>query len=210
MRIRSETLSQVREQLALLPDGEELSPKCDIDSADVNKPGASTPEDERKLGTIPKYHRAFFLGEGNAVPTPARGEPRRSPPRSVAPHLSAKVYELLEKPLEARLIEHSDSAWPSHIVTVLKTYPNFMSLVMASGFWAVKMSERVKLISAFGCPFGHFQWTRMPFGLQHSPLIYQSVINNFLQGFVRLPPEEEGEVEQDVVDFLGLDPIDNQ
>ncbi|OWZ14839.1 reverse transcriptase [Phytophthora megakarya] len=81
----------------------------------------------------------------------------------------------------------------------------FMSLDMASGFWAVKMSERAKLISAFVCPFGHFQWTRMPFGLKNAPLIYQSVINNCL-----LPPEEEAEVDQDVLDFLGLDPTDNQ
>ncbi|OWZ14401.1 reverse transcriptase [Phytophthora megakarya] len=81
---------------------------------------------------------------------------------------------------------------------------------MASGFWAIKMSERAKLISAFVCPFGHFQWTRMPFGLKNAPLIYQSVINNCLWGFVRLPPEEEAEVDQDVLDFLGLNPTDNQ
>ncbi|OWZ02597.1 reverse transcriptase [Phytophthora megakarya] len=67
----------------------------------------------------------------------------------------------------------------------------FMSLDMSNCFWAVKMSERAKLISAFVCPFGHFQWTRVPFGLKNAPLIYQSVINNCLWGFVRLPPEEE-------------------
>ncbi|OWY97351.1 LOW QUALITY PROTEIN: reverse transcriptase, partial [Phytophthora megakarya] len=37
----------------------------------------------------------------------------------------------------------------------------FMSLGMASGFWAVRMTERAKLISAFVCPFGHYQWLRM-------------------------------------------------
>ncbi|OWZ19850.1 hypothetical protein PHMEG_0005844 [Phytophthora megakarya] len=52
----SETLSQLREQLALLPDIEELSPKCDIDSADVGEPETSTPEDKRKLRAILKYH----------------------------------------------------------------------------------------------------------------------------------------------------------
>ncbi|OWY95732.1 reverse transcriptase, partial [Phytophthora megakarya] len=161
--------------------------------------------------------------------------------------LAIKVYELLKKRLETRLIEHSESPWASPIVIVLKqngvdirmcvdyrivngfitlsNYPLpliddllvgfedvmwFMSLDMASGFWAIKMSERAKLISAFVCPFGHFQWTRMPFGLKNAPLIYQSVINNCLWGFVRLPPEEEAEVDQDVLDFLGLDPTDNQ
>ncbi|OWY98483.1 reverse transcriptase, partial [Phytophthora megakarya] len=81
----------------------------------------------------------------------------------------------------------------------------FMSWDMASGFWAVKMSERAKLISAFVCPFGHFQWTRMPFGLKNAPLIYQSVINNCRWGFVRLPPEEEAEVDQDIITNLKVE-----
>ncbi|KAE9266255.1 hypothetical protein PR003_g32187, partial [Phytophthora rubi] len=81
----------------------------------------------------------------------------------------------------------------------------FMSLDMASGFWAIRMTERAKLISAFVCPFGHFQWVRMPFGLKNAPLVYQAVINNCLWGFVRLPPEEEAEVDQDVLDFLQLE-----
>ncbi|OWY92499.1 reverse transcriptase, partial [Phytophthora megakarya] len=33
----------------------------------------------------------------------------------------------------------------------------FMGMDMASGFWAIKMTERAKLTSAFVCPFGHFQ-----------------------------------------------------
>ncbi|OWZ14402.1 LOW QUALITY PROTEIN: hypothetical protein PHMEG_00012127 [Phytophthora megakarya] len=124
----SETLSQLREQLALLLDIKELSPKCDIDSADVGESGTSTPEDEQR--TILKYHRAIFLGDGNAVPAPARGvtcdldvgeaNPVAQRPRSVAPHLSLKVYELLKKLLETRLIEPSKSPWASPIVIVLK------------------------------------------------------------------------------------------
>ncbi|POM61407.1 reverse transcriptase [Phytophthora palmivora] len=129
---------------------------------------------------------------------------------SIAPHLWTKVYELLKKLLENELIETSTSPWASPIVIVLKKngvdirmcidyrvvngfiklshYPLpliddlligfesamwFMSLDMASGFWAIKMTERAKLISAFVCPYGHYQW-------------------------------EEAEVDQDVLDFLGL------
>ncbi|POM74792.1 LOW QUALITY PROTEIN: Reverse transcriptase, partial [Phytophthora palmivora] len=44
----------------------------------------------------------------------------------------------------------------------------------------------------------------MPFGLKNAPLIYQAVLNNCLWGFLRLPPEEEAEVDQDVLHFLGL------
>ncbi|OWZ06661.1 reverse transcriptase [Phytophthora megakarya] len=68
------------------------------------------------------------------------------------------------------------------------------------------MAERAKLISAFVCPFDHFQLLGMPFGLKNSPLIYQSIINNCLWGFVRLPPEEEALVDQEVLEFLNLEP----
>jgi hypothetical protein len=180
------------------------------------------------------------LDVGDAKPVTQR-------PRSVVPHVAIKVYELLKKLRETRLIEHSESPWASPIVIVLKkngvdirmcidyrivngfirlsNYPLpliddlligferamwFMSLDMASGFWAVRMTERAKLISAFVCPFGHFQWVRMPFGMKNAPLVYQHMINNCLWGIVRLPPEEEALVDQDVLDYLKLDPYESR
>ncbi|OWZ17219.1 reverse transcriptase [Phytophthora megakarya] len=125
-----ETLSQLREQLALLPDIEAFSPKCDIDSADVGESGTSTSKDEQKLRAILKYHQTIVLGNGNAVRAPTRGvtcdldagetNPVAQRPRSVAPHLSIKVYELLKKLLETRLIGHSELPWTSPIMIVLK------------------------------------------------------------------------------------------
>ncbi|OWY95361.1 reverse transcriptase, partial [Phytophthora megakarya] len=167
----SEMLAQLRDQLVMLPELSELHPECDIDQADVGVPDA---------------------------------KPIALRPRSIGPHVAVKVYELLKKLLENNLIEHSESQWVSPIVIVLtkngvdiRIYPLpliddllvgfekalwFMSLDMASGFWHIKMTERAKLISAFVCPFGHFQWIRMPFGLKNAPLIYQQVINNCLPG----------------------------
>jgi hypothetical protein len=176
------------------------------------------------------------LDVGDAKPVAQR-------PRSVAPHITVKVYELLKKLLETGLIKHSDSPWTSPIVIILKkngvdirmcinyrilngfiqlsNYPLpliddlligfegamlFMSLDMASGFWAIRMTKQAKVISAFVCPFGHFQWERMPFGVKNAPLIYQHMINNCLWGFVRLPPEEANFVDPDVLDFLKLGP----
>jgi hypothetical protein len=252
----SELLAQLRDQLDMLPELQDLTPHCDIEQADVGEPGISTEVQDRKLRGILKFHRSIFLGDGNAAPAPARGvvcdldvgdaKPVAQRPRSVAPHVAIKVYELLKKLLETRLIEHSESPWASPIVLVLKkngvdirmcidyrivngfirlsNYPLpliddlligfegamwFMSLDMASGFWAVRMTERAKLISAFVCPFGHFQWVRMPFGLKNAPLVYQHMINNCLWGFVRLPPEEEALVDQDVLDYLKLDPYES-
>ncbi|KAE9311866.1 hypothetical protein PR003_g19909 [Phytophthora rubi] len=230
----SELLSQLRDELAMLPELKDLSPECDISKADVGDPDRTTAAEEKKLRSILTYHRKIFLGDGNAAPAPARGvvcdldvgdaKPVAQRPRSIAPHIMLKVYELLKKLLETELIEFSVSAWPSPIVIVLKkngvdirmcidyrvvngfiqlsTYPLpliddlligfesamwFMSLDMASGFWAIRMTERAKLISAFVCPFEHFQWVRMTFGLKNAPLVYQAVINNCLWGFVRLP-----------------------
>jgi Reverse transcriptase (RNA-dependent DNA polymerase) len=80
----------------------------------------------------------------------------------------------------------------------------FLSLDMASGFWAILMTRRAKEISAFICPLGHFQWIRMPFGLKNAPLIYQRVIDNCLWGFVRLPPALEAEVEPEVLAGVGI------
>nr|KAE8925854.1 hypothetical protein PF009_g23943 [Phytophthora fragariae] len=253
----SELMTQLKYELALLPELLDLSPECDIAKPDVGEPGLSTDAQDHKLRGILKRHRTIFLGDGNAAPAPARGvvcdldvgdaHPVAQRPRSIAPHIMIKVYELLKKLLETKLVEHSESPWASPIVIVLKkngidirmcidyrivngfirlsNYPLpliddllvgfesamwFMSLDMASGFWAIRMTERAKLISAFVCPFGHFQWVRMPFGLKNAPLIYQHVINNCLWGFVRLPPEEEALVDQEVLDYLGLDSGDSR
>ncbi|KAH9110418.1 hypothetical protein LEN26_013756 [Aphanomyces euteiches] len=64
----------------------------------------------------------------------------------------------------------------------------FLSLDNASGFWVVRSTRRARLISAFICPLGHFEWTRMAQGLKNAPMIYQRMITNALFGFVDLPP----------------------
>ncbi|KAH9098868.1 hypothetical protein LEN26_016561, partial [Aphanomyces euteiches] len=74
----------------------------------------------------------------------------------------------------------------------------FLSLDNASGFWVVRSTRRARLISAFICPLGHFEWTRMAQGLKNAPMIYQRMITNALFGFVDLPPgvadlDEDGE-----------------
>lgn len=82
----------------------------------------------------------------------------------------------------------------------------FLSLNMASGFWAIPMTEKAQAISVFICPLGHFQWVQMPFGLKNAPLIYQQVLDNCVWGFARLPPWLEKDVDTEVLEHLGIEP----
>ncbi|KAE9264588.1 hypothetical protein PF001_g31219, partial [Phytophthora fragariae] len=68
----SETMAQLKDELALLPDLLDLSPECDITKADVGEPGFSTDTQDRRLRGILERHRTIFLGDGNAAPAPAR------------------------------------------------------------------------------------------------------------------------------------------
>ncbi|GMF20872.1 unnamed protein product [Phytophthora fragariaefolia] len=167
----------------------DLVPEFKVEKAHAGVPEKTTPEMEDKLRRIFEHHRCIFLGDGNAALAPARevvcdldigdAKPVAQRPRSVAPHVLDKVYELLKKPLESKLIEYSESSWASPIVIVLKQngvdirmcidyrvviafiklshYPLpliddlligfessmwLMSLGMASGLWAVRMTER--------------------------------------------------------------------
>ncbi|GMF39990.1 unnamed protein product [Phytophthora fragariaefolia] len=50
-----------------------LEPACDINKADVGEPGRTTPAEEEKLRTRLRYHHRIFLGYGTAAPASARG-----------------------------------------------------------------------------------------------------------------------------------------
>ncbi|OWY96066.1 hypothetical protein PHMEG_00033765 [Phytophthora megakarya] len=157
LREGSDLMAQLRDQLIMLPEIEELTPECNIDEANKDGIDIRMCIDYRLLNLLIKLSR---------YPLPL---------------------------IDGLLVDFKSAMW-------------FMSLDMASGFWAARMTERAKLISAFVCPFGHFQWLRMPFGLKNARLIYQSIINNCLWGFIRLPPEEEAMVDRKVLEFLNLEP----
>ncbi|KAG3181215.1 hypothetical protein PC128_g15232 [Phytophthora cactorum] len=71
------------------------------------------------------------------------------------------------------------------LLTDLECYLWFCSLDAASDFWAIMMTLRARKVSAFVCALGHFEWLRMPFGLNNAPMIYQHMIDNALWGFVQ-------------------------
>ncbi|GMF50376.1 unnamed protein product [Phytophthora fragariaefolia] len=192
----TELLNDMRNQLAALPELKDLRPKADLTTADIGETEVTTSEMEAPVRAILEKHHASFLGDGNTVPAPARdvvcnldvgdAKPVAQRSRPIKPEHPRKVYDLLEKLIQIKLIEYFDSDWVSPIVIVKKKngvvvrlcidyrlvnqliklmhYPLpliddlligfentvwFLSLDMASGFWAVPMTLRAKHISAF-------------------------------------------------------------
>ncbi|OWZ19632.1 hypothetical protein PHMEG_0006084 [Phytophthora megakarya] len=58
------------------------------------------------------------------------------------------------------------------LLAELEIYLWFCSLDTASGLWAIVMTMRARMTSAFVCALGHFEWLRKPLGLKNAPMIY--------------------------------------
>jgi len=60
----------------------------------------------------------------------------------------------------------------------------FTSLDISKGFWQIPIHPEDCHKTAFVTPFGQFEWTRLPMGLNSSPGVFQKVMTEILGGLI--------------------------
>lgn len=60
----------------------------------------------------------------------------------------------------------------------------FTTIDLKSGFHQIEMDPEHREKTAFSTAQGHFEFTRMPFGLKNAPATFQRAMNNILAGYI--------------------------
>jgi len=60
----------------------------------------------------------------------------------------------------------------------------FTTIDLAKGFHQIQMDENSIAKTAFSTKHGHYEYTRMPFGLKNAPATFQRCMNNLLEDLI--------------------------
>ncbi|KAH9095706.1 hypothetical protein Ae201684P_015503 [Aphanomyces euteiches] len=217
------TTEEMEAQLAFIPEITPDPTPIRLEDLDYGEPDQAI-EDKEKMRAVLSKYMPYFIQSGNGLPPAASGavcdidvgNARPIAQRGLLEYglitfsklpWASPIVIVLKKGgkgirlcIDYRAINDLQSPMPT-LGSMLANFDAvqwFLSLDNASGFWVVRSTRRARLISAFICPLGHFEWTRMAQGLKNAPMIYQRMITNALFGFVDLPPgvadlDEDGE-----------------
>ena len=67
------------------------------------------------------------------------------------------------------------------LLTLIRGKKIYSGLDCKSGFWQVRLEEESKLLTAFRCPQGQYQWRVVPFGLKQATGIFQRHMDNIFK-----------------------------
>ena len=60
----------------------------------------------------------------------------------------------------------------------------FSKFDMKSGFWQIQIEEIDRYKTALIVPFGHYEWSVMPFSLKNAPSEFQNIMNDIFTPFI--------------------------
>lgn len=101
---------------------------------------------------------------------------------------SVKKDNSLRICLDPQKLNENLKRCPHKIPTVEELNPMFAGakffskLDAKAGYWAIHLDEQSQLLTTFRTPFGRYCWRRLPFGLKVSQDIFQSRMDEILEG----------------------------
>ncbi|XP_064642786.1 uncharacterized protein LOC135497049 [Lineus longissimus] len=117
--------------------------------------------------------------------------PFQDPPRKYAIHMKPRLkteLDHIEKMGVIRKLNKALKRCPHKIPTIeeinhaLARCTVFSKLDAKSGYWAIPLEEESQLLTDLRTPFGRYCWTHLPFGLAVSQDIFQSRMDDVLEG----------------------------